>query len=441
MAITPIALGVQVPKFADPMESYGNVLKLQSMQQQNALAGTQMAELERQRSQNALLNEAYGRAINPQTGALDYNALVSELARGGQGSLVPGIRKAESEGIEAQFKARGAEQKYALDFLDATRRQLTPGMSLESVLAISRATHKDPVMGRLLNQMGVDPARTEAETIAAFNAGRGDEHILAMALGAEKFAENIKMLDVGGEYRRQLPGGRVEKEGIPKTLTPEQVAVGNRADRQFGLEQEKFAYQKEKDRGELPEDEKARLKARGESQAKFEIAAPQAIADANQAIGLIDQMVGSKTGEIGPHPGLGEAVGFGFGTRFVPGTPAASFQALFDQVQGGAFLQAYEALRGGGAITEKEGQKATSARNRMSLAQSESEFIKAAREFQDVLRTGIRRAESRAAGGTGTESQAPSAAEPKKIISDAEYNQLPKGALFIGPDGKTRRKP
>lgn len=249
MAITPVALGVQIPQPYNPVEGYGNVLKLQSMQQQNALAETQMAELERQRSQNALLNEAYGRAVNPQTGALDYNALVSELARGGQGSLIPGIRKAESEGIEAQFKARGAEQKYALDFLDATRRQLTPGMSLESVLAISRATHKDPVMGRLLNQMGIDPARTEAETIAAFNAGRGDEHILAMAMGAEKFAEGIKMLDVGGEYRRQLPGGRVETTGIRKTLTPEQVAAGRRADRQFGLEREKFEYEKGKDKG------------------------------------------------------------------------------------------------------------------------------------------------------------------------------------------------
>jgi hypothetical protein len=30
---------------------------------------------------------------------------------------------------------------------------------------------------------------------------------------------------------------------------------------------------------------------------------------------------------------------------------------------------------------------------------------------------------------------------PKRIASDAEYNALPSGATFIGPDGKTRRKP
>lgn len=30
---------------------------------------------------------------------------------------------------------------------------------------------------------------------------------------------------------------------------------------------------------------------------------------------------------------------------------------------------------------------------------------------------------------------------PKKIATDADYNALPSGALFVGPDGKTRRKP
>jgi len=33
------------------------------------------------------------------------------------------------------------------------------------------------------------------------------------------------------------------------------------------------------------------------------------------------------------------------------------------------------------------------------------------------------------------------AKQPAKISGDAEYNALPSGATFIGPDGKTRRKP
>ena len=145
----------------------------------------------------------------------------------------------------------------------------------------------------------------------------------------------------------------------------------------------------------LPPAEAARQRALGETQAKFETAAPNAISDATQALNLIDQMVGTSDGKIKPHPGFSGAVGFGIGTRHIPGTDAASFQALFDQVQGGAFLQAFETLRGGGAITEKEGAKATAAKNRMSLAQDEKSFIAAAREYQDVLRNGIKRAQER----------------------------------------------
>jgi hypothetical protein len=68
-------------------------------------------------------------------------------------------------------------------------------------------------------------------------------------------------------------------------------------------------------------------------------------------------------------------------------------------------LQAFTTLKGGGSITEKEGEKATAAINRMSTAQSEKEFNIAAREYQDVLRTGIERAKVKAAtlskGGGG----------------------------------------
>jgi hypothetical protein len=172
--------------------------------------------------------------------------------------------------------------------------------------------------------------------------------------------------------------------------------------------------------------EAARQRALGESQAKFEVAFPQAKEDTTQAIGLIDEMIGNATydpktkrviyGDVAPHPGFKGAVGFGIGTRFIPGTAAASFQALFDQVQGGAFLQAFETLRGGGAITEKEGAKATSAKNRMSLAQSEDEFVKAAIEFREVMNQGLKRAEARALGSSAT--PAPSAAAIQHLVAN-----------------------
>jgi hypothetical protein len=47
---------------------------------------------------------------------------------------------------------------------------------------------------------------------------------------------------------------------------------------------------------------------------------------------------------------------------------ARDTQAKIDQVQGGVFLQAYQGLRGGGAITEAEGTKAEAALSRLRTA-------------------------------------------------------------------------
>jgi hypothetical protein len=73
---------------------------------------------------------------------------------------------------------------------------------------------------------------------------------------------------------------------------------------------------------------------------------------------------------------------------------------MYDQATGTAFLQAYDTLRGGGAIATKEGERATAAITRMNLAQDEKEFIKAAREFQEIIRTGVRKAEEKARRGS-----------------------------------------
>ena len=75
------------------------------------------------------------------------------------------------------------------------------------------------------------------------------------------------------------------------------------------------------------------------------------------------------------HPGLSSAVGMRVpGWSYVPGTEAANFASRLDQLQGQAFLQAFESLKGGGQITEVEGKKATDAIARLSQNQSEAAF-------------------------------------------------------------------
>jgi len=151
-------------------------------------------------------------------------------------------------------------------------------------------------------------------------------------------------------------------------------------------------------------------KAEGAATGKDMVAAvrtlPNAIASSQKALANIDAMLGDSrvVGDKivfskgkGPHPGFENAVGAGIGLRFIPGTSASDFQERFREVTSGAFLEAFESLRGGGAITEKEGEKATAAKTRMSLAQSEKEFVTAAREYQNIIRVGIGRAQERLA--------------------------------------------
>jgi hypothetical protein len=152
----------------------------------------------------------------------------------------------------------------------------------------------------------------------------------------------------------------------------------------------------------------------GKAQAAAAIALPNAIATSESLLSKIDAMVGTpavkdKSGKVinagtAPHPGFTGAVGMGRGAtlgipgveQLIPGTPAADFKARFDEIMGGAFLEAFETLKGGGAITETEGKKATAAKTRMSLAQSEKEFLAAANEYKAIVKTGIERARKKA---------------------------------------------
>ncbi len=73
--------------------------------------------------------------------------------------------------------------------------------------------------------------------------------------------------------------------------------------------------------------------------------------------------------------------------------------ARINQIQGSAFLQAFESLKGGGAITEVEGKKAEQAIARLTSAQSDEGFRQALLDFRAAIAPGIERARRRLQGG------------------------------------------
>jgi hypothetical protein len=159
--------------------------------------------------------------------------------------------------------------------------------------------------------------------------------------------------------------------------------------------------------------------AKSEEQRQADLRAlPSNIEQANMAIKTIDQMIGdarlNDKGEIvyqkydpvtkkyvegaKPHGGFENYVGATMfpGLRFVEGTDTASFDPLYQGIKGQAFLDAFTRLKGGGQITEIEGQKATDALLKLNKAQTEKDFIKYAREFQENLQKGMELAKNKA---------------------------------------------
>lgn len=146
-------------------------------------------------------------------------------------------------------------------------------------------------------------------------------------------------------------------------------------------------------------------------------------------------------------PALEHSTGMLSVLQKVPGTPQRRFGARARQLEGQAFLQAFESLKGGGQITEIEGVKATQAIGRLDTAQSAADYREALTELRDILTAAQARPQGWAFSqeGAGATAQpapaAPSGGGPVQITNDADYDDLPSGTEFIAPDGTVRRKP
>lgn len=124
-------------------------------------------------------------------------------------------------------------------------------------------------------------------------------------------------------------------------------------------------------------------------------ALPKLEAQADNSIRLIDELLA--------HPGRDLATEGTAWVPSVPGTRQADFINRFDQIKGQAFLQAFESLKGGGAITEIEGKAATQAINRLNRATTKEEFDSAANDLKKVLQDAKKVAAGKAGKTSGEE--------------------------------------
>jgi len=129
--------------------------------------------------------------------------------------------------------------------------------------------------------------------------------------------------------------------------------------------------------------------------------------------------------QLRSHPGRQIATGGSrvLQSQMVPGTPAYDFEVLLKQASGQVFLNAYEQLKGGGVITEIEGQKAEQAIGRMDAAQSEQAFLDALTEYEGIINRGVQTARRRA----GMTDEPQSSTPDFRNMSDEELRRLAGG--------------
>ena len=113
---------------------------------------------------------------------------------------------------------------------------------------------------------------------------------------------------------------------------------------------------------------------------------------------LLVQKLESQINDIKADPNLGNVLGPVDSVTPNIRSGSISAQAKIDQIRGDAFLQARQMLKGGGAITDYEGDKAEAAYARMNQAQSEEDFKAALDDFLYFVKAGEAKLRAQAGG-------------------------------------------
>lgn len=427
-----IILGARPPQidFAQlsPINAMTNVMKFKQADQESQLNALKMEEYERERTEEKNLRDYVGGGKGMVAPDLSLPETRTNLLRYGKtgAAYAKSLSDADTAALtqkKTQFEVQDARRK----FVAQAQRDTSQNPSDANITAYKEDLLANPLFTEAeKKQMAAAADRILAMPVdqrQAFMASQGaSASDLKPTLTTQNLGKTTQQLSTPafGGSATVVPGS---VQNITMTAAQEREAKDSaikirQEGERIGLEKRRVAVLEDnarRDKDPVFQQTMAKAKATGEALAKGEVAAKQAlpgvITNAMIAVSAVDDMVGKQevrdaSGKViqpatAPHKGFQDAVGATWkpGFRFIPGTNASNFQTYQDQIEGAAFLSAFEALKGGGAISEKEGAKATAAKLRMKLAQSEDEYIKAAREFQDIIRTGVENARQKFGAG------------------------------------------
>jgi len=206
---------------------------------------------------------------------------------------------------------------------------------------------------------------------------------------------------------KPLPKFRGPAASASQPTVPEQANLADLQKKYLDIENARLNYQRslanppQKPQSAMEKADTQRQVARGniigQQAAKAEFSLPKVESTSKNALATLGQLMS--------HPGFSATVGMpnpfkgGLGFTEVPFTEAADFSNLLEQARGEAFPQAIEALKGLGAMSEKEAEGAMKALQVMKTSTSEDRFRQAAQTYANKVSQGLKVARQQARMG------------------------------------------
>jgi hypothetical protein len=384
-----------------PENALGRILQLKNLQQQNALARAQFQDMTQER---ALKRQQMESSIAAQQRMRDY---LAQIAGNPQAQIDPA-------------------------------QALAAGVPVEHINALAqRSTFGMPEVARVEDVAGPAgaPLRQQLDKF-----GRPIGNPLAKPV-------EMKLMNLGGSEQAYNPYAMLPGQQFARTMTPDGKDASARG--WAGLTETKRhntateGIQREGATTVRAEKEAAkRAEQVDKAVTKFsDTVQKEGIPELETAIAQAEGAVG-KYGQ-GAVPGVGPIKNML--PAFAMSDDGKDVRQALAQVRN-IVLSA----RSGAAVTDQElrrlveeigtgaGMTEADMRNGLARVRARIDQIKqnaAAGVSDDVLST------YRERGGLDLRrGPQPKAGEPKRIANDADYNALPSGALYVGPDGQTRRK-
>lgn len=261
------------------------------------------------------------------------------------------------------------------------QRVLQIGNLAEQALTIPDPNIRETFMFGAAQKLGldVDPSQITEENLNEFVAAKN-----ALTSGAVSEREKFELQK--NRLESQKDPGITEFQRRNLELQEERLGLErdrlSQADDRLQLQSDKLESTINTALQEALSRSKARGSGIGKSEATKIVGSDRAIDIANDTVGVIDELI--------KHPGLRGATGIEGAinpSNYIFGTPEYDFALKLEQLQGKAFLNAFETLKGGGQITQIEGEKATAAIEQLSRRQSTEQFLDA---LQGLRETALR---------------------------------------------------